>query len=183
LGAAVSLVSGEPSRSLKSAVLAFSVAAAASTSPALSACSMRDGAPARFDLRAGEALDHNTGLIWRRCSEGLQWQEAGHCEGKKKLMPLSKAVKTAAEAGLGWRLPTVQELSSLAEPECGKPAINSRVFPDIGPDVDGGSPYWTSTPSPFEEMRYVVDLLDGYADIHSPGFAFAVRLVRDTPAK
>jgi hypothetical protein len=41
-----------------------------------------------------------------------------------------------------WRLPNKEELDSIVEPDCRKPAINEDVFPDTALMA-----YWSSTPS------------------------------------
>ena len=133
----------------------------------------------RFTLIKGEAFDKATKLTWRRCSAGCDWKEGVGCIGSPELMSLDEAIKFARQAGDGWRVPTIMELSSIIEQGGETPAINSIVFPDIM-DLGDGAPFWSVTP--FEEMPmliYFVDFLSGRADGHSRGFKLAVRLVRN----
>ena len=86
-------------------------------------------------------LKHN--LMWLTCSVGQQWK-GEKCQGDLTTATWDKAVQIAEHyhyAGyLDWRLPTIHELSSLAELQCLQPAINLSLFPAT-PATD----YWTST--------------------------------------
>jgi hypothetical protein len=98
-----------------------------------------DDARRRFDVLhafGDEAvLDHETSLVWERfpSSEPRTWLEAiGHCYGR------------SIGDRLGWRLPTIEELTSLVDPTESLP----RFLPSGHPfDVDEstGKEYWTST--------------------------------------
>jgi MYXO-CTERM domain-containing protein len=79
-----------------------------------------------------EVTDKTTGLVWQRGDDGHMYSYAAaiqHCESFK-----------SAEAGTGWRLPSVVELMTL---------INSGVDqPSIDPSFTGAQSnnYWTATP-------------------------------------
>lgn len=164
-------------RLTKAALLAAALALAGAPGAAVAACSksrLPDGKP-RFELKAGEATDRTTGLVWRRCSLGSEWVN-GKCEGARADVDHEEA---AAAAKSPWRLPTARELSALIDTDCGRPAIDQTVFPDVTASADEGiEEFWTSTRGGINEMMVVVDLADGYGDIRSPGFKRSARLVR-----
>lgn len=104
----------------------------------------------RFAVAAETVSDTATGLMWKRCSEGLSgvacatgaavtgdWQDA-----------LARAATVNAQPtvlGAGhsdWRLPNRNELASLVERRCQSPAINETVFPGTL-----SQSFWTSSPS------------------------------------
>jgi hypothetical protein len=58
-----------------------------------------------------EIKDMNTGLIWRRCSEGQSW-DGTTCTGEAMRFTWSEA-QTYAQSQRGWRMPIVQELARL----------------------------------------------------------------------
>lgn len=161
----------------KAALLAAALAATGAPGTAEAACSksrLPDGKP-RFELKAGEATDRTTGLVWSRCSHGTTWAN-GKCVGERADVDHEEA---AAAAKPPWRLPTARELSALIDQDCGRPAIDTAVFPDVtGSTDEGAEEFWTSTPGGINEMMVVIDLADGYGDIRSPGFKRSARLVR-----
>lgn len=108
-----------------------------------------------------EITDTRTGLTWQRCSVGQRWS-GSTCEGDAKRFNFDKA---QAQAGNGWRVPTVRELQSLRVCSTGfwaktsdlqdggaavpykcndgstKPAIHTAAFPNTPSEW-----YWTSSP-------------------------------------
>ncbi len=140
-----------------------------------------DTPPQRFEIRGETAVDRTTGLEWRRCSLGLRWSE-GRCSGEAVHLGLEAARSAARAEGDGWRLPTAQELDGILETACTQPAIDPEVFPDVGPaDADSGDwTYWSDTSYDLiPEMAWVFDFATGIVDVHSPGYAYAVRPVRE----
>lgn len=122
--------------------------------------------------------DRDTRLTWDRCTAGENWKN-GRCEGSIKLMSLAAAKKYAETRGGGWRVPTIEELSSIIEVRCHDPSINPAIFPNVRALVEGRSPYWSSTPfEAIPTMNYLVDFLTGEIDARSQGFSIGVRLVR-----
>jgi len=124
-----------------------------------------------------EVTDSKTGLIWRRCAEGMTWNKTT-CTGKAMFANQGQAAglaKAQATSTKVWRLPTLQELNSILavrEIDVGKAAIDPKVFP-----ATPIARYWTSTsvgPSYF----MVVGFGEGHSgegERNSPG---ATRLVR-----
>lgn len=151
------------------------------------ACSRQPGGAARFTLKGNEASDSRTGLIWQRCSLGKTFNPRQDCSGEPRLMSLQEARKAAENAGSGWRLPTVGELTNLIDRQCGRPPVDVKAFPDLR---DGGGVrdnsdddriYWTSSEAGIAGLIYYVDFTTGDVDAHSRGFSLAVRLVRSRP--
>jgi hypothetical protein len=100
-----------------------------------------------FEYIAQGAVVHHkkTGLEWQRCPEGMTFIDgtaADHsqdaCTGAASTFSLDKRLQLIAKVNTGsgrdghtdWRLPTLEELSSIVENACQIPAINSVVFPD-----------------------------------------------------
>jgi hypothetical protein len=145
----------------------------------LSAVGLHATAQERYTPSAdgAEVTDSRTGLIWRRCAEGMTWSKTT-CTGKatfgnqRQAAALATAQATNSNA---WRLPTLQELNTLLavrEIDVGKAAIDPKAFP-----ATPIARYWTSTsvgPSYF----MVVGFGEGHSgegERNSPG---ATRLVR-----
>ncbi|MDU9047786.1 MAG: DUF1566 domain-containing protein [Candidatus Electrothrix sp. Rat3] len=137
----------------------------------------------------GTITDTKTGLIWKRCLEGLS---GGNCEeGKVETYTWDVAVKrfkNVTYAGFtDWRLPTIDELKTLVycsegkdkEGRCKdgseKPTINQQAFPNIealrvwsgSPNADGSGYAW------------YVYFGNGFSYALSRSNFSAVRLVRD----
>ena len=72
-----------------------------------------------------------SGLIWKRCVEGMIW-DSKTCTGQSALFNASEASKlTSNFAGqTDWRLPSITELQSIVEREAFNPSINIEVFPN-----------------------------------------------------
>jgi len=126
-----------------------------------------------------EITDAKTGLIWRRCAEGMAWK-VRTCAGTAAFFDQANAVALAKAAassnGQGWRLPTMKELSgivSIRDAEPGQAVINAVAFP-----ATPTARFWTSTsvgPGYFMFVGFVEGSA-GEGARNSPG---AVRLVRN----
>jgi hypothetical protein len=133
----------------------------------------------RFVLSAdgSEVTDQHTGLIWRRCSEGMNWNGT-NCDGTASPYTHEAALqRAAAQSGsVAWRLPNIKELHSLADQTLSNPAINTTVFPTTSSIY-----YWSSSPYIYNSWNsaWIVDFYDGriFADDRT-SYNF-VRLVRD----
>ncbi|MGE3248408.1 MAG: DUF1566 domain-containing protein [Beijerinckiaceae bacterium] len=167
------------------AVLGISLALfAGAAASALGACEPAgDGANSvRFAVSDAEVRDSRTGLIWRRCSLGLEWK-GGACRGEMLRLSLEEAKKAAAALGAGWRVPTADELFGLVDRTCGEPALDVAAFPDVRASRTGeldGAMYWTVTPlgGIYKGLYVTVDFTTGDYDGHSTGLFYAVRPVR-----
>ena len=87
-----------------------------------------------LDHGDGTISDTKTGLMWKKCAEGLSgencdtgsvltfnWQQALEQPG---------IVNSSGFAGYtDWRLPNIKELTSIVEEQCYDPAININRFP------------------------------------------------------
>lgn len=121
--------------------------------------------------------DTKTGLIWRRCAEGMTWKKTT-CTGKATYGNQAQAVaggKAQATKDEAWRLPTLKELNSILavrEIDVGKAAIDPGAFP-----ATPIARYWTTT-SVGPSYYMVVGFGEGHSgegERNSPG---ASRLVR-----
>lgn len=97
-------------------------------------------------LDGGAVVYHRrTGLEWRRCPEGMAFVRGDApdhsrdiCRGAAEAFSLQGAKDDVVHANTGagrnghrdWRLPSVEELSSIVEQACTVPSINEAVFPD-----------------------------------------------------
>ncbi len=115
----------------------------------------------RFEINGTEILDRKTGLIWQRAIEkNLTHEEA-----------LEHAEQVALETGLNWRVPTIDELSSLLD--------RTRSFPASGfPDMPSET-FWSSLPYVGGiDLAWVVYFSYGFVSSSSCNYGYAVRLVR-----
>lgn len=113
------------------------------TLPAWAACN--DGSTMPIDHPNSQYADHGdgtvtdlkTGLMWMKCSIGQDLEDE-NCAGTASTFTWQGALNQAQLANQGsgtlgytdWRLPNINELSSLIEKACHSPAINESVFPN-----------------------------------------------------
>lgn len=124
---------------------AFLVGLYGQTAQALQNCpagNPRIAPDSRFSANGnGTVTDHQTGLIWKQCSEG---QSGAECAGTATPMIWSAALAAGADSSFAgfndWRLPNAKELESLVETGCYAPAINDVRFPNTSTGL-----YWTSS--------------------------------------
>ena len=125
-----------------------------------------------YSADGSEVTDNQSGLRWRRCSEG-QTYSAGNCLGPASTFR-HEAALARAKAQAGWRLPNIKELSSIVDTDRQQPSIDLLAFPSTP-----SSSYWSSSPYA-RNARYVwgvsfdVDYVVGYQRSNSSH----VRLVR-----
>lgn len=137
-------------------------------------------AQSRFTVSSDgqEVTDTKSGLIWRRCAEGMTFKQRT-CTGPALFLNHPEAVaraKSQAGATSSWRLPTMKELSgvvSVRDADTNAAAIDPVAFP--------GTPlarFWSASTVGSGYFMYVgfVEGSAGEGAKLSPG---AVRLVRD----
>lgn len=124
----------------------------------------------------GTVTDNATGLMWKQCAEGLSGP--GCAGGQVVAYNWQEAIQQGLEESFAghtdWRLPNVNELSSLVEERCDSPAINGGFFP--------GTPlgwFWTSSPCAyFTNLSWAVYSDDGNVLDRYRSYKHSVRLVR-----
>ena len=125
-----------------------------------------------------EVTDSATGLIWRRCAEGMVFS-LGACTGTASTftheLALTRARTEAIATGVAWRLPNVKELSSITDKSLSKPAIDATAFPATPADV-----FWSSSPLIGQSaMAWHVSFFDGLVSVNTlRSTTLYVRLVR-----
>lgn len=86
---------------------------------------------ARFAFIGGEVTDKKTGLIWRRCAEGMVYR-GGICTGTASEFnhkeALQHAAAQASSTGKSWRVPEKDELASIIEISRYRPSIDPAAF-------------------------------------------------------
>jgi hypothetical protein len=142
-----------------------------------------------IDHGNGTITDTKSGLMWKRCSEGLS---GVNCEkGKTEEYKYDAAVQRFKNVGYAgysdWRLPTVDELKTLVYCSNGvedkdrgrcndgskQPTINQQVFPNTT------SWYWSGSPdADSSDFAWYVYFFGGYSGGVLRPNSFAVRLVR-----
>ena len=119
-----------------------------------------------------EVTDTKTGLIWQRCSAGQSW-DGSTCAGSATTYTHEQALAYAKKQ-TGWRLPTVKELSSLADKGRSNPAIDTTAFP-----ATASNWYWTSSPVVGRPgYAWVVSFSNGHVYYDGRSSTYHVRLVR-----
>ena len=88
--------------------------------------------PFTISTDGSEVTDQKTGLIWRRCAEGMNW-DGLTCAGMAATFPheaaLQRAAAQAASTSTAWRLPNIKELFSIVDESRSIPAIDLAIFP------------------------------------------------------
>ncbi|MEQ1636285.1 MAG: DUF1566 domain-containing protein [Methylococcales bacterium] len=135
-----------------------------------------DAAPYTLSADGQEVTDTQTGLIWRRCAEGMSWNGTlciGTATTYTHEQALQQAATVATATGIAWRLPNVKELVSIVDFSRISPAIDPAAFPNTLMDV-----FWSSSPEVSGTYHaWTVEFGWGYTSIITND-AGAVRLVR-----
>jgi len=131
-----------------------------------------------YNAAGDEVTDTVTGLIWKRCVEGMSWDVAtSTCTGTASTLKwedaLAQAALVAQATGVAWRMPNIKEIKSLVETACKDMAINQAAFPATPEYAWSASPFAASTDFAWNVFFY--NGLDGYRDKSIP---YSVRLVR-----
>lgn len=131
----------------------------------------------------GTVTDKNTGLIWKKCSEGQTWNNnTDNCAGNATTYSWQGALNRAQTLNrLGgfagkkdWRVPNIQELYSIIEEQCYYPAVNITVFPTVYKAA-----FWSSSPHNGESsMAWGVIFDFGYDSPYYKSSNNQIRLVR-----
>jgi len=138
-----------------------------------------------IDYGNGTVMHTKTGLVWKKCIEGMRFN-GQTCVGipLQQILwsgALSHAALVNANGGFAgftdWRVPNIKELSTIVERKCVSPTINLVVFPN----TTTNGRYWSSTPSSYNagkilavEFTYGGNLEDS-SQVFFPNY---VRLVR-----
>ncbi|MGZ5052652.1 MAG: Lcl C-terminal domain-containing protein [Methylobacter sp.] len=151
----------------------------------------------RFQVQDNVVIDTHSRLMWTRCLLGATWNGTT-CEGKADSYGWQQAQKLAKDstyAGFDdWRVPTLEELKSLADKETAVPMvkipnINQTVFPT--PNCQGarrtashhdGHSCWQWSSTPIKDSRHymwIVYFDYGYGSANYEADMFALRLVRN----
>jgi len=73
----------------------------------------------RFQVAGDQVYDRKTDLTWQRCDFGQAWDESnGWCRGVKRHATAEALGEAARSDAPGWRVPTIDELSSMMEIAC-----------------------------------------------------------------
>ncbi|MFS2034553.1 DUF1566 domain-containing protein [Polaromonas sp. CT11-55] len=124
-----------------------------------------------------EVTDSRTGLIWKRCAEGMVFK-GKTCTGQAVFMNHPDAAaraKAASAPDAEWRMPILKELSSIVsarEAEENKAAIDPNAFP-----ATPVARFWTSSSTGPGYFTFV-GFSDGSAGEAPRATSAAVRLVR-----
>lgn len=126
-----------------------------------------------YKHNGAEVTDTATGLIWKRCVEGMTWDAAADtCAGKATTMTHEQALIAAKRSG-GYRMPNVKELVSLVNRTRAEPAIDNIAFPSTPSDAS-----WSSSPSAAVGTAWGVGFDSGRVRHLNRRSAYVVRLVR-----
>ena len=135
--------------------------------------------PYTISADGSEVTDQKTRLIWRRCIEGMNWDGAT-CAGVASKFNHEAASELAAAlakgTGINWRLPNINELSSIADRSDSNPVFDPTAFPT----TPLSSSFWSATPGAgkFPVRAWYVLARDGDASLKNRNDRAYVRLVR-----
>jgi len=132
--------------------------------------------------KENEVVDKKSGLIWRRCSLGIEWQKGKGCVGDVTLLRRSEVEEQIRLLGKEWRLPSIDELLTLVDKRCKSPMLNTTLFGKLH-DTGEGANYLSSSiylegDEVLPTLFYTIDFMNGGVDAHTKGFVGAVLLVR-----
>lgn len=127
----------------------------------------------------GTLIDTKLKRTWLRCAIGMKWN-GSTCEGntltynfRDTLIQVDELNAKKVGGRSDWRLPTVDELHSIAEPRCFKPAINLQAFP-FSPE----SGFWTGTAEEGVQPRaWIVHFRHGQRYIANKKQDWRIRLI------
>jgi len=130
-------------------------------------------------MEEGSVVRHKaTGLDWQRCPLGKSW-DGDACTGSASTFTWQDALEEADSVS-GWRLPNINELTSIVEECRSGPAINRQAFPDTDPFN-----FWSSSPDAgYPGMGLITNAwvlrFDAGNDLlRAMEYTYRIRLVRD----
>jgi len=132
--------------------------------------------PYQVSADGDEVTDQGTGLIWRRCVEGMSWDGAtcigtpgDYTHGQAP----QQAVAQAAATGKGWRLPNSKELAGIDDIFKTPPVIDPATFPANPPGW-----YWSVSPNVgYKNYETYVDFVAEYFNF---SYAWYVNYLNDS---
>jgi hypothetical protein len=151
----------------------------------------------RFQVQDNVVTDTRSHLMWTRCLLGAAWNGTT-CEGKAASYGWQQAQELAKNSNYAdfddWRIPTFEELKSLADKETAVPMvkipnINQTVFPT--PNCQGatrsaahhdGHSCWQWSSTPIKDSQHYIWIVYfdyGYGSANYEADMFALRLVRN----
>lgn len=132
------------------------------------------------DNENGTITDIKTGLMWKKCEEGIT---GSACDGGvASKLTWQKALQRAQEINLNggfagytdWRVPNIKELDSIAERQCFDPSINLSVFPNAQTMY-----LWSSSPDIRNDYNaFAYSFYNGYFEEMFKYNENSIRLVR-----
>lgn len=135
---------------------------------------------ARLEVDGQVVKDPATGLMWRRCFEGVDGERCDNGEPSlmswpAALLHIEKVNRAGDEQTFSdWRLPNIKEIASIADLQCSNPTLNPEAFPSA-PSMR----IWSSTPYEFyPHFSWYVDTKDLLVDHVERSARYGVWLVR-----
>jgi hypothetical protein len=147
------------------------------------------------DNNDGTVTHTPTGLMWMRCALGQNWSGTT-CSGSAGAMTWGTALNTAANINSGtsdedgdgaagfaghvdWRVPNINELSSIVERRCYSPSINEILFPGTAASTH----FWSSSTTVAYRPGngWWVAMSNGLNSWGAKSSTANVRLVRNAP--
>jgi hypothetical protein len=128
----------------------------------------------------GTITDSKTGLMWKKCLEGLSGNDCA--TGSAGIFTWQAALQQPGTVNAGggfaghtdWRLPNIRELRSIVEEQCSSPAINAARFPNTPSSV-----VWSGSPhAHYSHYAWLVNFHIGMSGSFNRNNSCAVRLVR-----
>lgn len=137
---------------------------------------MANARPHQIAADGTEVTDQGSGLIWRRCIEGMSWDGVtctGTPEGYTHSQAPKQAAAQAAATGKGWRLPNHRELSSISDSLKQPPAVDPATFPAAPTGW-----FWSVSPNVgYKNYAWYLDFVKEYANL---GYDWYVHNLNDS---